>query len=98
MSESKPRLRQRTDGRLDRSRDASIVSAALAALAEHGYEATNMNDVAAQAGVAPPSTSIDTARAIGRSSDRPPGPSKDLVQASGGRLASFARPEPMRGE
>jgi AcrR family transcriptional regulator len=51
MSESKPRLRQRTDGRLDRSRDASILNAALAALAEHGYEATNMNDVAAQAGV-----------------------------------------------
>jgi hypothetical protein len=98
MSESKPRLRRRTDGRLDRSRDASILSAALAALAEHGYEATNTNDVAAQAGVAPPSTSIDTARAIGRSSDRPLGPSKDLVQASGGRLASFARAEPMRGE
>jgi AcrR family transcriptional regulator len=51
MAESKPRLRQRTDGRLDRSRDPAILNAALAALAEHGYEATNMNDVAARAGV-----------------------------------------------
>jgi AcrR family transcriptional regulator len=51
MTESKPRLRERTDGRLDRSRDPAILNAALAALAEHGYEATNMNDVAARAGV-----------------------------------------------
>jgi AcrR family transcriptional regulator len=51
MAESKPRLRQRTDGRLDRSRDPAILNAALAALAEHGYQATNMNDVAARAGV-----------------------------------------------
>jgi AcrR family transcriptional regulator len=51
MAESKPRLRQRTDGRLDRSRDPAILNAALAALAEHGYEATNMNDIAARAGV-----------------------------------------------
>ncbi|HEV7581818.1 MAG TPA: TetR/AcrR family transcriptional regulator [Mycobacterium sp.] len=51
MTESKPRLRQRTDGRLDRSRDPGILNAALAALAEHGYQATNMNDVAARAGV-----------------------------------------------
>jgi len=49
MSESK--LRQRTDGRLDRSRDPAILNAALAALKEHGYDATNMNDIAAQAGV-----------------------------------------------
>jgi AcrR family transcriptional regulator len=49
--ESKPTLRQRTEGRLDRSRDPAILDAALAALTEHGYEATNMNDVAARAGV-----------------------------------------------
>jgi AcrR family transcriptional regulator len=49
--EATPKLRQRTDGRLDRSRDPVILDAALAALAEHGYEATNMNDVAARAGV-----------------------------------------------
>ena len=49
MAESK--LRQRTDGRLDRSRDPAILNAALAALKEHGYDATNMNDIAAQAGV-----------------------------------------------
>jgi AcrR family transcriptional regulator len=46
-----PKLRQRTDGRLDRSRDPAILDAALAALTEHGYEATNMNDIAARAGV-----------------------------------------------
>jgi AcrR family transcriptional regulator len=51
MPESKPKLRQRTDGRLDRSRDPAILDAALAALAESGYEATNMNDIAARAGV-----------------------------------------------
>jgi AcrR family transcriptional regulator len=46
-----PKLRQRTDGRLDRSRDPAILDAALAALTEHGYEATNMNDIAARAAV-----------------------------------------------
>ncbi|OBJ09445.1 TetR/AcrR family transcriptional regulator [Mycobacterium sp. 1465703.0] len=51
MAEPEPKLRQRTEGRLDRSRDPAILDAALAALAEHGYEATNMNDIAAQAGV-----------------------------------------------
>jgi len=51
MTDSESKLRQRTDGRLDRSRDPAILNAALAALAEHGYEATNMNDVAARAGV-----------------------------------------------
>jgi AcrR family transcriptional regulator len=51
MAEPKPRLRHRTEGRLDRSRDPAILNAALAALAEHGYQATNMNDVAARAGV-----------------------------------------------
>ncbi|EFG78332.1 transcriptional regulator, TetR family [Mycobacterium parascrofulaceum ATCC BAA-614] len=45
------KLRQRTAGRLDRSRDPAILDAALAALVEHGYEATNMNDIAARAGV-----------------------------------------------
>ncbi|MGV0794666.1 TetR/AcrR family transcriptional regulator [Mycolicibacterium sp. XJ1819] len=49
MAESK--LRQRTEGRLDRSRDPAILDAALAALNEHGYDATNMNDIAERAGV-----------------------------------------------
>lgn len=51
MTEPESKLRQRTDGRLDRSRDPAILDAALAALAEHGYHATNMNDIAARAGV-----------------------------------------------
>lgn len=51
MAELESKLRQRTDGRLDRSRDPAILDAALAALAEHGYDAANMNDIAAQAGV-----------------------------------------------
>jgi AcrR family transcriptional regulator len=51
MTESESKLRQRTDGRLDRSRDPAILNAALAILAEHGYDATNMNDIAARAGV-----------------------------------------------
>jgi AcrR family transcriptional regulator len=51
MTDSESKLRQRTDGRLDRSRDPAILNAALAALTEHGYEATNMNDIAARAGV-----------------------------------------------
>uniref|UniRef100_UPI0040401013 helix-turn-helix domain-containing protein n=1 Tax=Streptomyces sp. DSM 41634 TaxID=3448656 RepID=UPI0040401013 len=44
-------LRRRTDGRLDRTRDAAILNATLAALAENGYVNTNMNDLAARAGV-----------------------------------------------
>lgn len=48
MAEPESKLRQRTDGRLDRSRDPAILDAALAALAEHGYDATNMNDIAAR--------------------------------------------------
>ncbi|MEE6178306.1 TetR/AcrR family transcriptional regulator [Mycobacterium sp. 050134] len=51
MTEPESKLRQRTDGRLDRSRDPGILDAALAALADHGYHATNMNDIAARAGV-----------------------------------------------
>jgi AcrR family transcriptional regulator len=51
MSEMESKLRQRTDGRLDRSRDPAILNAALAALTEHGYDATNMDDIAARAGV-----------------------------------------------
>ncbi|OBJ75413.1 TetR family transcriptional regulator [Mycobacterium colombiense] len=51
MAELESKLRQRTEGRLDRSRDPAILDAALAALAEHGYDAANMNDIAAQAGV-----------------------------------------------
>src|ERR1700742_2089689 len=47
--ESKPR--QRSVGRLDRSRDPAILNAALAALTENGYDATNMDDIAARAGV-----------------------------------------------
>lgn len=51
MAEPESKLRQRTEGRLDRSRDPAILDAALAALAEYGYVATNMNDIAARAGV-----------------------------------------------
>jgi AcrR family transcriptional regulator len=51
MAEPESKLRQRTDGRLDRSRDPAILDAALAALADYGYNATNMNDIAARAGV-----------------------------------------------
>jgi AcrR family transcriptional regulator len=51
MTESESKLRQRTEGRLDRSRDPAILNAALAALTKHGYDATNMNDIAARAGV-----------------------------------------------
>jgi len=51
MSETESKLRQRTVGRLDRSRDPAILNAALVALTENGYEATNMDDIAARAGV-----------------------------------------------
>lgn len=51
MAEPESKLRQRTEGRLDRSRDPAILDAALTTLAEHGYDATNMNDIAARAGV-----------------------------------------------
>ncbi|WP_084027697.1 TetR/AcrR family transcriptional regulator [Mycobacterium avium] len=51
MTQMESRLRQRTIGRLDRSRDPAILNAALAALTENGYDATNMNDIAARAGV-----------------------------------------------
>jgi AcrR family transcriptional regulator len=50
-AENESKLRQRTDGRLDRTRDPAILNAALAALAEHGYNDSNMNDIAARAGV-----------------------------------------------
>ncbi|MCV7431610.1 TetR/AcrR family transcriptional regulator [Mycolicibacterium bacteremicum] len=50
-ADPEPKLRQRTPGRLDRSRDPAILNAALAALTENGYNATNMNDIAARAGV-----------------------------------------------
>ncbi|MCW2623792.1 MAG: TetR family transcriptional regulator [Mycobacterium sp.] len=39
------------DARLDRTRDPAILNAAVAALTENGYTATNMNDIAARAGV-----------------------------------------------
>jgi AcrR family transcriptional regulator len=51
MDEIESKLRQRTVGRLDRSRDPAILNAALAALTENGYDATNMDDIAARAGV-----------------------------------------------
>jgi AcrR family transcriptional regulator len=51
MQEMESKLRQRTEGRLDRSRDPAILNAALAALTENGYDATNMDDIAARAGV-----------------------------------------------
>jgi AcrR family transcriptional regulator len=51
MTEPESKLCQRTDGRLDRSRDPAILDAALACLAENGYNATNMNDIAERAGV-----------------------------------------------
>jgi AcrR family transcriptional regulator len=51
MSEPESKLRQRCGGRLDRSRDPAILNAALATLTENGYDATNMDDVAARAGV-----------------------------------------------
>jgi AcrR family transcriptional regulator len=51
MGEMESKLRQRTVGRLDRSRDPAILNAALAALTENGYEATSMDDIAARAGV-----------------------------------------------
>lgn len=51
LPDTKSILRQRTEGRLDRSRDPAILNAALAALAENGYNNTNMNDIAARAGV-----------------------------------------------
>ena len=51
MSETESKLRQRTEGRLDRSRDPAILNAALAAVTEHGYNDTKMNDIAARAGV-----------------------------------------------
>jgi AcrR family transcriptional regulator len=46
-----PKLRQRTVGRLDHSRDPAILNAALAAVTECGYDDTSMNDIAARAGV-----------------------------------------------
>lgn len=51
MTDPEPKLRQRTPGRLNRSRDPAILNAALAALTENGYNATSMNDIAARAGV-----------------------------------------------
>src|SRR5258705_6913659 len=49
MRETESKLRQRTTGRLDRSRDPAILNAAVAALTENGYDATNMDDIAARA-------------------------------------------------
>jgi AcrR family transcriptional regulator len=51
MTEPISKLRQRSVGRLDRSRDREILNAALAALTQNGYDATNMDDIAARAGV-----------------------------------------------
>lgn len=51
MTDTESKLRQRTAGRLDRSRDPAILNAALATVTENGYNDTNMNDIAARAGV-----------------------------------------------
>lgn len=51
MTHAESKLRRRTDGRLDPSRDVKILNAALAELTAHGYQATNMNDIASRAGV-----------------------------------------------
>lgn len=51
MTDTESKLRQRTDGRLDRSRDPAILDAALAALTESGYDATSMDEIASRAGV-----------------------------------------------
>lgn len=51
LAETESRLRRRTEGRLDRSRDPAILDAALAVLADNGYDDTNMNEIAARAGV-----------------------------------------------
>lgn len=51
MADTESKLRRRTGGRLDRSRDPAILNAALAELTENGYNGTNMNDIAARAGV-----------------------------------------------
>src|SRR5258708_12703424 len=51
MREPESKLRQRSVGRLDRTRDPAILNAAVAALTENGYDATNMDDIAARAGV-----------------------------------------------
>jgi AcrR family transcriptional regulator len=51
MREPEAKLRQRSVGRLDRSRDPAILNAALAALTENRYDATNIDDIAARAGV-----------------------------------------------
>jgi AcrR family transcriptional regulator len=51
MREPESKLRQRSVGRLDRTRDPAILNAALAALTENGYDATNMDDIATRAGV-----------------------------------------------
>jgi AcrR family transcriptional regulator len=51
MTGTESELRQRRVGRLDRTRDAAILNAALAAITENGYDATYMDDIAARAGV-----------------------------------------------
>lgn len=43
--------RQRTSGRLNRSLDLAILEAAFIVLAEHGYDAMSMDEIAARAGV-----------------------------------------------
>ena len=52
MSDADSPLRQLTHGRrVDGSRDARVLDAALAVLGEHGYRGANMDDVAARARV-----------------------------------------------
>jgi DNA-binding transcriptional regulator YbjK len=57
MTEAESKLRQRTEGRPDRSRDHAILNAALSVLTERGYNATNMNYIPARAGVGKAATS-----------------------------------------
>lgn len=51
MTKSAAIQRQRTPGRLNRSLDVAILEAAFAALVEQGYDAMNMDTIAARAGV-----------------------------------------------
>jgi AcrR family transcriptional regulator len=46
-----PRRPARSPGRLDRSLDAAILDAALAGVAEQGYDRLSMDDIASRAGV-----------------------------------------------
>lgn len=51
MTKSSAIQRQRTSGRLNRSLDVVILEAAFVTLAEQGYDAMNMDEIATRAGV-----------------------------------------------